>query len=176
MAHIFFERLEKRKSTQSLMPASFGNNSIQPDYGVQIAPDPNPQQFFPEYGISFPNPPTTYPIGGYSSWGGGLFGMSGYYYSPSNPFSSWTTPSYSYTPWSVWGQGRIFTPIRDFFGGLFGGKFPWSWQNNYPGFPDNRLLYGIYPQLLYGASIPTTPTPDITTYYGIGFPGTGILY
>ncbi|MGA1864875.1 MAG: hypothetical protein ACMUHX_07420 [bacterium] len=175
MAHIFFERLEKRRSTQSLVPAFWGNNSIQPVYGVQIAPDTNTQQFFPEYGISLPNSPTTYFTGGYFPWGGGLFGMSGYS-SPYNPFSSWTTPSYSYSPWNSWGQGSFFSPIRDFFGGLFGGQFPWSWQNNYPGFPDNRLLYGISPQPLYGISVPTTTIPDIVTYYGVSIPNTGILY
>jgi hypothetical protein len=176
MAHIFFERLEKRQSTQSFAPPFIRNISIQPVYGVQIAPDTNTQQFFPEYGISIPSSPYTYPIGGYSPWGGGLFGMSGY--SPYNPFSSWTSPSSNYSPWSSWGSGSFFTPIWDFLGGFFGGQSPWSWRNNYPGFPDYRVLYGISPtpQPYYGVSIPTRPISDIVTYYGMSIPGTGIFY
>lgn len=166
MAHIFFERLEKRHSTQILFPTSGGTNSIQPVYGIQI-PDtpwwggttgytPGPITF---YGISYPYGGIT---GGISPWTGGLFGMYGY--SPFNNYFQRTNPFSSYNPWTSWGSG-IFSPVWSFFGGLFGGGLPWSWGNN---FPDFRLLYGIFPN-------PTPPT-DIVTYYGIGIPSSFGLY
>jgi hypothetical protein len=187
MAHIFFERLEKRQSTQTLFSGIGGNTAIAiyaaplPDsYGWgSIGYNPLTPQLL--YGIS---PPTTNPTGGYFPWGGGgLFGMYGY--SPYSSYSSWTNPFGGYSPWNSWGSGGFFSPIWNYLGGLFGGSFPWSGGGNYPGVPDIRLLYGIPSPIqsptnittFYGITtpaIPSLPPNNIVAYYGITVPSIGL--
>lgn len=190
MAHIFFERLEKRQSTQTLYPLTGGNTAIAiysaplPDSGWGSIGYYNPLTPQLLYGIS---PPSTYPSGGYFPWSSGLFGMSGY--SPYSPFSSWTNPFFSYNSWNSWGSGGSFSPIWNYLGGLFGGSFPWSWGGSwggsYPGIPDIRLLYGIPSPIqpptnittFYGVGTPISPSlppVDIVTYYGITLPTFGL--
>ena len=173
MAHIFFERLEKRQSTQTLLPSWGGDTLIQPVYGIQVPGDTGWGNIgYPSnpiggnvllYGISPPYSPYTPPTGGLFPWTGGLFGMFGGY-SSYTPYSQWTTPFNNYNNWNSWGSGGFFSPIWDFMGGLFGGGFPWTWRNTNPVVPDFRVLYGIFPD-------PVQPNPiDIIAYYGIGVP------
>jgi len=184
MPHIFFERLEKRQSTQSIVP-SFGGLTAIAIYSVQVPGGTFPGSigYTPQspgygyllYGVQPPNPfSPSYPTGGYYPWwGGSLFGGTGY-----NP---WINPINRYNPWgswNSWGLGNIFSPIWNLFGGLFGGSYP-GW-NNYPTYPDIRLLYGINPnpQPVYGVSISPTPPTNIIAYYGVSVPeyGIGIPY
>ena len=182
MPHIFFERLEKRQSTQSIVP-SFGGLTAIAIYSVQVpegtfpgsigyTPPSSPVYY---YGVNIPSFPT-YPTGSYFPWwGGGLFGGTGY-----NP---WINPINRYNPWgswNSWGLGNIFSPIWNLFGGLFGGSYP-GW-GNYPTYPDIRLLYGISPDPIispyYGVSISPTPPTNIIAYYGVSVPeyAVGIPY
>jgi len=166
MAHVFFERLENRKSTQAILPSldiiAIYSAQIPNPWGTGISfpttptllygINPSPGGYYPSnpivyYGIS-PSP------GGYYPWSGGYYGgLFGGGYSPFSPYSSW-------------GFGNIFSPFMNFFGGLFGGGlfgggfYPWGYN---PTFPDIRLLYGVFPY----QSQPT----NIATYYGLLSPG-----
>ncbi|MBN2373585.1 hypothetical protein JXL19_07355 [bacterium] len=168
MSHIFFERLEKRQSTQSLLPAfggnTFGENTPIAIYSVQV-PDPgwgnigyNPVATPPNllYAINLPSTPGS---GGYFPWyGGGLFGGTGY--------NGWTNPFGNYNPYGSWGFGNFFSGL---FGGFFGGTSQGPWGYTRPTVPDFRLLYGVFPspQPLYGISITPSPPANIVLY-GIG--------
>ena len=180
MSHIFFERLEKRQSTQTLLPALGGNTAIAiysaqlPDTGWgSIGYTPGYPSLL--YGINIPSNPGS---GGYFPWSGsGIFGGS--YYNPWSGgglygwggYTAWTNPFNRYNPWGSFGLGSIFSPFQNFFGGLFGGlfggSFPWSGGYTNPTVPDFRLLYGVFPspQLLYGVSI--APPTNIVSYYGV---------
>ncbi|MBN2373586.1 hypothetical protein JXL19_07360 [bacterium] len=189
MSHIFFEKLEKRQSTQSLLPTFGSNTGVIAIYSAQL-PDSGwgstgytPSYPSLLYGINIPSYPGTgsyFPWSGsglfggayYNPWsGGGLFGWSGY--------TPWTNPFNSYNPWGSWGSGSFFSPFQNFFGGLFGGLFggsPWGYTN--PITPDFRLLYGVFPnpQPVYGVSV--TPPGNIVAYYGVAVPeyAVGIPY
>ncbi|MGA1875963.1 MAG: hypothetical protein ACMUIA_10180 [bacterium] len=171
MPHIFFERLENRRSTQSLYggysPSGSGgvlyygvlppSNDTQTRYGIPVTyyglgnPYPSP---FPSQGSLFP------------SWGSG-WGFYPYMpYNPwSNPFSFRSNPFISWSnPFSaLWGGiGSIFSPFRNLFGGFYRWQKPTSPifpGDNFPG--EIHLLYGI------PANPPTLPTgsyspPDTT--------------
>jgi len=167
MSHIFFERLEKRQSTQTLLPAIGGNTAIA-IYSVQVPGpgwggsgyNPGPTTPYLLYGV---NPPSNPGSGSYFPWsGGGLFGGGGY--------NGWTNPFNNNNSYGSWGFGNFF---GGFFGGLFGGflggSYPGSGGYNRPSVPDFRLLYGVFPdpQPLYGVSIAPSPPTNIIAYYGI---------
>jgi hypothetical protein len=189
MAHIFFERLEKRQSTQSLLPSLSGAIAIYsapapgyPGWGNSgYTPSPSVPALL--YGINFPGNysgsffPWSSPYGMYgtsqygmfgsSSYGlfgsslyGGMFGSSLY-----NPYSQWTNPFNQYSPLSFGGFGNFFSPIGNFFGGLFGGLFGgnpfWQMSPTNPISPDIRLLYGV---------INPSPPTSVVAYYGISTP------
>jgi hypothetical protein len=187
MPHIFFEKLENRRSTQALYggfsPYSVAeyavqlpSNSVQAIYSAPVALYAAPVTY---YGINYPDP--SYPSfdpGSFfpwnSGWGGGWNPTGPYQpYSPwggpfnsympwGGPFNSWNNPFNSY-PGSPWGNG-----FSNFWGGIgnlfspftnfFGGYSGWQ-PSPYPG--DVRLLYGVSP---------ISPFPD---YTGPGnfFPG-----
>lgn len=166
MAHIFFKPLEKRRSTQTLLPSfgSLGNfqtpiaiySAPVPEYAVQVPSFPgwDNSSIYPGgllYGINFPSNPSS----GYFPWSGGygLFGLS-----PFSPYSQWTSPFNQFSPWNSWGFSGFMSPLWGFLGGLFGGS-PWSGGGIVP---DIRVLYGIFPN-------PSTPT-NIVTYYGVTTP------
>ena len=173
MPHVFFEPLEKRQSTQTLVS---GLTEIVTYYGISpgypgsgYKPPETPRLL---YGVS---PPTEYPSGGYFPWWpGNSSGWSGsnQWTNPINRYNPWTNPMNNYNSWGSWGG---FTPIWDYLGGLFGGSFPgWSWRRNQPSVPDFRLLYGVFPtpQPLYGVAIAPAPPTEIIAYYGISVPDT----
>jgi hypothetical protein len=158
MAHIFFERLEKRQSTQTLI-SSYGAIQPQSLYSFQISdtgagtPASNISEAHYFYGVSTP-PSYSYPRLGISSWHGSSSGMFGY-----SPYSPWSNPYGGYglwSPYNPWGSGGFFGPLRNFFDGLFGVSIN-------IGYPDFGVLYGVSP-------IPSTPTPVF--FYGIGLPST----
>ena len=177
MSHIFFERLEKRQSTQSLLPAIGGNTAIA-IYSVQVPGpgwggsgyNPGPDTSILLYGINLPSNPGSgsyfpwsggglFGGGGYNPWsGGGLFGGSGY--------NGWTNPFNSYNSYGSWGFGNFFGGL---FGGFFGRSYPGSGGYNRPTVPDVRLLYGVFPtpQPLYGVSIAPSPPTNVIAYYGV---------
>lgn len=164
MAHIFFEKLEERRSTQSFFPSpgTLGSytswSAPVAEYAVSVPtyggyspynPISNPAYV---YGISIPG--GNYPVSnafpfyggniGYMPWGGSSWGLFGsmYPYGGYSPFSPLGGGSF-------WGFGGMFSPIFGLFGGLFGMN-PYSpWGNN----PNYNVLYGVQP--VYGVQIPS---------------------
>ncbi|MEW6381295.1 MAG: hypothetical protein AB1611_17055 [bacterium] len=199
MAHIFFERLENRQSTQSLY-AGYGIPATTPrlyygiqttdtatyyGVGVQTTSQYNPL-LYPSFG--------SYPWGGWSSWGYG-YGYNPYgfgSYSLFNPIALWNNPFTPYaSPWAnpfsnLWGGiSNLFSPLWNIFGGLFGWQSsPWSGYPVSPGSytPDPGGAVAIYaapisgPIALYAIDLPSTSTsyspPGSTVWalYGISQP------
>ena len=170
MAHIFFEKLENRRSTQSLYSGyTPPYNEITAYYGVAVA----------LYGISNPNP---FPSTDYAP----LWNLGGYYPYYNPPISGWNKP-FNQNTWTnplsslFGGISNLFSPFLNNFSGLYGWQSPITWPSySYPGynpgniFPnDMRPVYGISvdpnssptfytpplsPQwLLYGVSLPSAP-------------------
>ena len=166
MAHIFFERLENRRSTQSLYGGyTTPYNEIATYYGVAVA----------LYGISNPNP---YPSINYTP----QWNLGGYYpyYNPTtfySPFSGWNMPfnQYSWTnPFSslFGGISNIFSPFLNNFRGIFGWQSP-TWPiYSYPGYTNPGSIFPGEIRALYAAPTSYTP-PDYSNpwlLYGIGIP------
>ena len=185
MAHIFFERLENRRSTQSLYGGYITPyNEIATYYGVAVA----------LYGISDPG---TNPYTGFiPSWGTGYNSYTSFNpymsfnpyttfnpYTSYSPFSSWNTPFSQYS-WSnpfssfLGGIGSLFSPFFNSFSGLFGWQSPtWS-PYSYPGYTNPGNIFPGDIRALYGISVnPFSPTPSYTPpgstawlLYGINVP------
>lgn len=160
MAHIFFEQLENRRSTQSLYAGyTISDQKSLPDYGVFY---PYPEESTPIYNpISpvnyFPRDSVYNPIGF------------------SNPYSSiWNDPLGSYsTPW--------INPLN-VFGGI--GNFIFPFWNNFrtvfrwkptplpPEYPDPepifRPMYGIIDPI--STIVEPDPEPIFRPMYGITNP------
>ena len=159
MAHIFFEKLENRRSTQSL----YGWNNIfdsmwKPEY------KPPATQFTAYYGTQIPTTPANASSWG-ASWNNGSSIPSILNNSvPSNSSSSsWiglpSTPQVS--------ASKFLTPVYNFLGGLFGlQSSPWA---VYPGYPRGTSPGQVVP--LYAAQV-----PGPTTYYGVNLPSTPSTY
>lgn len=155
MAHIFFERLETRRSTQSLYGGWGGysapNQYMQGYYGIST--------YYPDYTTPYPSSyyPSYYPSGGY--------------YPSYNPYPNWYNPypsSWMNPSPNFWGgMGNWFSPIWNTFQGWFGGQpsywGPSQWQqpqywgpSYYPSYPPTSnptdYLMGIG---MYAVGIPT---------------------
>ena len=167
MAHIFFEKLENRRSTQSLYGGYITPyNEITAYYGISTT----------LYGISNPDP---FPSIGYiPQWNSGYNPYMSY-----TPYSMWNTPFNEYTwtnPFSnfLGGIGNFFSPFLNSFRGFFGWQpSPWSVYSypdyTYPGniFPgDIRALYGISIDPVY--PVPSYSPPNSTSWllYGVSTP------
>ena len=172
MPHIFFERLENRRSTQTLYGGYVAPyNSISAYYGVATT----------LYGISDPG---TIPYTGYiPSWSTGYNPYTSFNpYMSYSPFSTWNTPfnQYSWTnPFSSFlgGIGSLFSPFLNSFRGLFGWQSPALPIYSYPGytnpgtiFPDIRALYGISVNPISPAPSYTPPSSTSWLLYGINVP------
>ncbi|MGA1844008.1 MAG: hypothetical protein ACMUIS_05545 [bacterium] len=183
MAHIFFERLEKRQSTQSLIPSLGAYSAVRGVYMVGYEESTPPSFISYMYGVNMPTMETPSSrnifinekggLFGYSPWSGSSWGHSGYGlfggYGGYGGYGNWSFPFGGFF-------GGFFGGI---FGGIFGGTSPWSGGNNDPWYP--RLLYGISPtpQPLYGVSItPSPPTTGWVSLYSLQLPTTnyGTLY
>lgn len=189
MPHIFFEKLENRRSTQSLYGGyTTPSNDFVGLYGAASAP----------YGISIPNPLST---GFIPSWSTGYNPYTSFNpYQSYNPFSSWNTPfNQSYTnPFSSWntpfnqysytnpfpsflgGIGSLFSPFLNNFRGLFGWPSPTLPINSYPGYTNPGNIFPGDIRALYGISVNPIPPTPYTSYtppdsggwllYGINLP------
>ena len=155
MAHIFFEQLENRRTTQSLYTGyTIRDHEFHPDYGVFY---PLPEESTPIY------EPIS-PIGYY---------IRGPVYNPIRPYNPyspiWNDPLGSYSvPW---------IDTSNIFGGIGGFIFPfWNnfrtifrWEPTpikdlLPKYPDPENITPIY-QPMYGISFdPISPTIEFTSY------------
>ena len=157
MPHIFFNKLEQRKSTQSFfpfyqLPFDQNYNSFGPStallYGIGISP--NPAGGAP-YGF---NPSYQYPWSsnwGWSSWGPQI--------SPWQSNWGWSSPSWGYSQYSPWSS-----PWQSNWGWSSQWASPqsnWGWSNNIwsGGNP-------IEPVLLYAAPAPSSPWASSSPWTG----------
>ncbi|MEW5801524.1 MAG: hypothetical protein AB1847_05390 [bacterium] len=178
MAHIFFEKLENRRSTQSLYSGYSGYSTPDSEFRLYYgAPTPISElkkyyEFPLPYEYNRISPTSWYPWGG---WGGYGYGYNPYgfgSYSPYNTLPFWNNPITSYTsPWSspitnLWGSVNSFlSPLWNILGGFFG-SYPWG---TYPGNSGNTSPGQIVP--LYAAQVPSP-----TTYYGVNIPTPKTIY
>ena len=203
MAHIFFEKLENRRSTQSLYSGySTPGSTVQALYAAPTNQAPT-NQVATFYGVMQPS--TSYtpsPSTGSFPWGGWGYGYAsgygyGYGFNPSgfggsnlfNPLTLWNNPlsPYPYTSsWSspfsnLWsGASNFLSPVWNILGGLFGLQpSPWI---AYPGYPPGtypgqiRPLYAApvsQPQTYYGISQPISQPQP---YYGVSQPTLQLYY
>ena len=116
MAHIFFEKLEKRQSTQTFFPSIGSSSPFQTLYGVSVPVDTgwsniwsNPTTSTPVlvYGIAV-SPPYSNPAGSYFPWTS-PFNTNSFLPSYYSPYSFWSNPFNQNTAWSpfsnFWGSG-----------------------------------------------------------------------
>ena len=168
MAHIFFEHLENRRSTQSLVT----------NYTIQD------QEWHPAYGVFYPLPEESTPV--YEP-----ISPIGYYikspvYNPIGPFNPyspvWSNPLGSYSvPWN--NTSSIFGGIGGFifpFWNNFRTIFQWDptpIKNPLPKYPDPEDITPIF-QPMYGISIDPILTDPIftTTTYSPPSPPFELLY
>ncbi len=163
MAHIFFEKLESRRSTQSL----YGGNNIFDSLIWKPAYSAPAIQTVGYYGTQIPTPAAT-SSPWEASWNNGLsFPSLLNVSSPSNSSSSsWTgLPSTQQVSAS-----KLLTPVWNFLGGLFGLQpSPWSTYLAPGGTSLNPITPGLPP-------IPPTvyiPPPQTSgAYYSINLPTT----
>ena len=165
MSHIFFERLETRRSTQSLYGGwgySAPNPYIQGYYGVGI----NPYEGYPPIG-GYPNSISSYPP----------YYPSGGYYPSYNPYPNWYNPYPSswMSPFpNLWGgMGSWFSPVWNMFQGWFGGQpsywGPSQWQQPQYWGPSQWFTYP-YPNTY------SPPQPSTYYAYAIGIPTGAMLF
>ena len=166
MAHIFFEKLEGRRNTQSIFSGyTIPDNTFQAYYGVAVA----------LYGISDPALPTTgdyFPS--WASWRGSGWGYNPYtpYIPYFPPYPSWNTSFYNYNPYNYymnpWGNpfsglfggfGNFFSPLWNSVRGLLSRpsySLPYNLAKpiSYTSSPYSTIWNGQEPILMYAVSIP----------------------
>jgi len=201
MAHIFFEKLENRRSTQSLFSGySTPGSTVQAIYAAPT------NQVATYYGVMQPStsyPPSSstgsYPWGGWGYGYGTGYGTGygyGYGFNPYgfggynlfNPLPLWNNPFNSYpysysSPWTspfsnLWsGVNNLLSPVWNILGGLFGlQSSPWPVYPGYPGYPGSTSPGQVLPP--YGVQVPlyAAQVPSPTLLYGINLPTTTSSY
>jgi hypothetical protein len=194
MAHIFFEKLENRRSTQSLYSGySTPGSTVQALYAAPT------NQVATFYGVMQPSTSLTpSPSTGSFPWAGWGYGYAsgyGYGYNPSgfggsnlfNPLTLWNNPLSPYPYSSSWsspfsnlwsGASNFLSPVWNILGGLFGlQSSPWIAYPGYPATYPGRItpLYAApvsQPQPYYGVSYYGVSQPTVQLYYGVNLPPT----
>lgn len=163
--HIFFERLENRRSTQSLYAGYTPSTSLgRLYYGVSY-PDTTP--------ISYPSYPST---GYFPSWGSNYNSFPAYSpYPVYNPYSIWSNQFYQYP--SLWmnpfpnffgGIGSFFSPFRNMFQGFF--DWPTSYRQLSPWTP--IITPPVYTPQVFEPPSYTNPGGIFSSFgmYAVGIP------